>query len=74
MFDSARVRGIFRCYDAIGRVVVWAITFLVKSSFASEGRTIYTETAFLSFCSFFLTSSGSEKNSPTHFREKKLQN
>ena len=34
MFDSARVRGVFRCYDAIDRVdvVEWAITFLVKSS------------------------------------------
>ena len=39
---------------------------------ASEGRTISKKTAFLFFCSFFLTSSGSDKNLPTHFRGKKI--
>ena len=71
MFDSARVRGGLRCYDAIDRVVEWVITFLVKSSLRAKAEQSQKKTAFLFFCSFFLTSSGSDKNLPTHFRGKK---
>ena len=52
MFDSARVRGVFRCYDAIDRVVEWAITFLVKSSLRVKAEQSKKRQRFCSFVLF----------------------
>ena len=54
MFDSARVRGVFRCYDAIDRVVEWAITFLVKSSLRVKAEQSKKRQRFCSFVLFSL--------------------
>ena len=47
MFDSARVRGVFRCYDAIDLVVEWAITFLVKSSLRVKAEQSKKDSVFV---------------------------
>ena len=54
MFDSARVRGVFRCYDAIDRVVELAITFLVKSSLRVKAEQSKKRQRFCSFVLFSL--------------------
>ena len=54
MFDSARVRGGLRCYDAIDRVVEWVITFLVKSSLRVKEEQSQKRQRFCSFVLFSL--------------------
>ena len=54
MFDSARVRGGLRCYDAIDRVVEWVITFLVKSSLRVKAEQSQNRQRFCSFVLFSL--------------------
>ena len=54
MFDSARVRGGLRCYDAIDRVVEWVITFLVKSSLRVKAEQSQKRQRFCSFVLFSL--------------------
>ena len=71
MFDSARVRGVLRCYNVIDRVVDWVITFLVKSPLRLKTERPQKKDSVLFCCSFLLTSSDWDKNLPTHFREKK---
>ena len=66
MFDSARVRGVLRCYYAIDRVEDRAVAFLV-----SEGRTISKKTALLFFHSLFNTSPSSGKSLRARSHEKK---
>ena len=54
MIDSARVRGVLCCYDAIDRVVEWVITFLVKSSLRVKAEQSQKRQSFCSFVLFSL--------------------
>ena len=74
MFDSARVRGVFRCYDAIDRVVEWAITFLVKSSLRVKAEQSKKRQRFCSFVLFSLPVPVQIRIHQPIFVKKKLQN
>ena len=74
MFDSARVRGVFRCYDAIDRVVEWAITFLVKSSLRVKAEQSKKRQRFCSFVLFPLPVPVQIRIHQPIFVKKKLQN
>ena len=74
MFDSARVRGVFRFYDAIDRVVEWAITFLVKSSLRVKAEQSKKRQRFCSFVLFSLPVPVQIRIHQPIFVKKKLQN
>ena len=70
MFDSARVRGALRCYDAIDRVEDRAVVFLARSSLWVKSERSWRGQHLCSFI-FFNTSPSSGKNIRARSREKK---